>query len=56
MLLDAEKIIKSSLIESLGLDKYRFLLDNKSKITISSIENYARVFNSYFRVRKAFHW
>lgn len=56
MRLDANKIIKNFLIKSLGLDKYQFLLDNKDTITISSDHDFARVFNSYFKVRKAFRW
>lgn len=56
MKLCAEKIIRNSLTQSLGLDKYDYLLENKNKITISSTEHYARVFNSYFKVRKSYAW
>ena len=54
--LDVEKIFQQRLAESMGLDKYRFIMDNIQNTDISCDDDFQRTFNGFYIVRRNGEW
>ncbi len=54
--LSIEKIIENWIINSLGLDKYKYIMDNLTKTDVSIDNDFQRNFNSFYVVRRDANW
>lgn len=54
--LSIEKIIENWIINSLGLDKYEYIMDNLTKTEVSIDKDFQRNFNSFYVVRRDINW
>ena len=53
---DANKIFQERLASSMGLDKYRIILDQLHKTNISTDTDFQRTFNGFYIVRRNESW
>ena len=54
--IDAKKVIENRIAESMGLDKYKQIMDMVRKTDVSSDPNFQRTFNAFYRVRRNAEW
>lgn len=54
--LSIERIIENWIINSLGLDKYEYIMDNLIKTDVSIDKDFQRKFNSFYIVRRDANW
>lgn len=53
---DVEKVFQERLAASMGLDKYRYIMQQVHKTNVSVDENFQRTFNHFYRVRRDESW
>ena len=53
---DANEVLQERLASSMGLNKYQFLTEQLNKTDISTDENFQRVFNGFYIVRRNQTW
>lgn len=51
-----EQVFQERLAASMGLDKYRFIIENVNKTDVSIDENFQRIFNGFYLVRRNEEW
>ena len=56
MKLDVEKIFQQRLAESMGMDKYRYVMENIRDTDISRDKDFQRIFNGFYIVRRNEEW
>ena len=54
--LDAKHLLEDRLASSLGLDRYAFILKRAQEADVSKDEEFQRVYNAFYRVRKNAAW
>jgi len=53
---DVNKVFQKQLASSMGLDKYRWVMDNLRKTDVSADMNFQRTFNGFYIVRRNEAW
>lgn len=56
MQINVKEILEKRLAESLGLDKYRYIMDHVLEVDISKDKDFQRVFNGFYIVRRNEEW
>ena len=54
--LNAQDLLEQRLAESLGLDRYAFIMKSVREVDVSSDETFQRQFNAFYKVRKSAGW
>ena len=54
--LDAKNLLEQRMAESLGLDKYASIMNSVREVDVSSDQDFQRIFNSFYKVRKNAAW
>lgn len=54
--LNAQNLLEQRLAESLGLDKYAFIMKSVREVDVSANEMFQRQFNAFYKVRKSTGW
>ncbi len=53
---DVKKVFQERLASSMGLDKYMYIIDQVHKINVSKDEDFQRIFNGFYIVRRNEEW
>lgn len=53
---DIKQVLQDRLAASMGLDKYRFILETFRKVNISTDVDFQRTFNGFYLVRRNAEW
>ena len=56
MHINVKEILEKRLAESLGLDKYQYIMDHVLDVDISKDKDFQRVFNGFYIVRRNEEW
>lgn len=56
MAINYEKFKMETIIRALGLEKYKYIIDNLYKCNVSKDEKFQKTFNSFYRVRRDEEW
>ena len=56
MTINPYKVVEDRLITSFGLDKYSFIMSRFHEVDVSEDENFQRVFNGFYGVRRNLEW
>lgn len=56
MYIDAKKVIETRIAESMGLNKYKQIMEWVRTTNVSSNADFQRTFNSYYRIRRNAEW
>jgi len=54
--IDAKKVIETRISESMGVDKYKQIMEMVRKTDVSSDLEFQRTFNAFYRVRRNVEW
>ena len=54
--IDAKKVIETRIAESMGLDKYKQIMEMVHKTVVSTDPNFQRSFNGFYKVRRNAEW
>lgn len=53
---DVNKVFQERLAASMGLDKYRYVLEQAKLVDVSSDDDFQRIFNAFYMVRRNVAW
>lgn len=53
---DVNKVFQDKLAESMGLDKYQYIMSKVGKTNVSTDADFQRIFNGFYRVRRNEAW
>ena len=53
---NVEEVLQERLAASLGLDRYKFIMDKVNVVNISTDEDFQRTFNGFYLVRRNSEW
>jgi hypothetical protein len=56
MNIDVKGILQNRLASSLGLDKYQYIMEHVMKTDVSADEDFQRIFNGFYIVRRNEEW
>ena len=56
MHINAKRVIETRIAESMGVNKYRQIMERVRNTDVSSDEDFQRTFNSYYRIRRNEEW
>ena len=54
--IDVKTVIEGRLAESMGFEKYRYIMENVRKTDVSKDADFQRTFNGFYRVRRDEDW
>jgi len=54
--IDAKKILERNLASSMGLDEYRFIMEQVRKVDVSKNREFQKAFDYYYKVRRGEEW
>lgn len=53
---NVEEVLQERLASSLGLDRYKFIMDKVNVVNVSTDEDFQRTFNGFYLVRRNSEW
>ena len=54
--IDAKQIFQDKLASSLGLDKYRYIMNQVHQVDVSNDADFQRIFNGFYLIRRNAEW